>query len=102
MSGWVSAWLQGKSEGDEESKEEGFQTGGNTLSDGSAPATADEIRRKRLQKLQEQQQAAQETVSANQNTASPKDDVIMSNPDASSPQVDKKQRVEAVTPAQHP
>ncbi|ETK74132.1 hypothetical protein F441_19407 [Phytophthora nicotianae CJ01A1] len=102
MSGWVSAWLQGKSEGDEESKEEGFQTGGNTLSDGSAPATADEIRRKRLQKLQEQQQAAQETVSANQNTASPKDDVIMSNPDASSPQVDKKQRVEAVTPAPAP
>ncbi|KAG6950518.1 hypothetical protein JG688_00014116 [Phytophthora aleatoria] len=102
MSGWVSAWLQGKSEGDEESKSEGFQTGGNALSDGAAPASADEIRRKRLQKLQEQQQAAQEAVSANQNMANPKDDVVMTNPDASSPQADKKQRVEVATPAPAP
>ncbi|KAG1711371.1 hypothetical protein DVH05_008625 [Phytophthora capsici] len=93
MSGWVSAWLQGKGEGDEESKEaEGFATGGNALSTGAAPASADEIRRKRLQKLEEQQQAA---ISANQNAASEKDDVIMTNPDTS----DKKQRVEvAVAP----
>lgn len=93
MSGWVSAWLQGKGEGDEESKEaEGFATGGNALSTGAAPASADEIRRKRLQKLEEQQQAA---ISANQNAASEKDDVIMTNPDTP----DKKQRVEvAVAP----
>ncbi|KAF4033007.1 U-box domain [Phytophthora infestans] len=102
MSGWVSAWLQGKSEGDEESKADGFQAGGNTLSDGAAPATADEIRRKRLQKLQEQQLAAQQAVSSNESTANPKDDVIMSNPDASSPQADKKQRIEVTTPAPAP
>ncbi|KAK1947522.1 putative ubiquitin conjugation factor E4 [Phytophthora citrophthora] len=89
MSGWVSAWLQGKGDGDEESKEaEGFATGGNALSGGAAPASADEIRRKRLQKLEEQQAA----ISANQNAICEKDDVVMTNPDTP----DKKQRVEVV------
>ncbi|KAE8878561.1 hypothetical protein PF005_g15297 [Phytophthora fragariae] len=93
MSGWVSAWLQGKSEGDEESKTEGdaFASVGNTLSDGAAPASADEIRRKRLQKLQE----AQDAISANPSPPNPKDDVIMTNQESPS---DKKQRVEAVEP----
>ncbi|KAG7387774.1 Ubiquitin conjugation factor E4 B [Phytophthora pseudosyringae] len=95
MSGWVSAWLQGKSEGDEESKAEG----GNTLSDGAAPASADEIRRKRLQKLEEQQQAAQEAISANQSADG---DVIMTNQETPSPQADKKQRAEVAAPAPAP
>ncbi|KAG6616925.1 Ubiquitin conjugation factor E4 [Phytophthora cinnamomi] len=99
MSGWVSAWLQGKSEGDEEGKsEEGgaFASTGNTLSgDGAAPASADEIRRKRLQKLQE----AQAAVSANPSPPSPKDDAIMTNQESPS---DKKQRIEAAAPVAPP
>ncbi|KAL4099290.1 hypothetical protein PRIC1_007130 [Phytophthora ramorum] len=96
MSGWVSAWLQGKSEGDEESKAEGggFQAGGNTLSDGAAPASADEIRRKRLQKLQEAQLQAQESIPANQSAENDNGDVVMTNQEVSSPQADKKQRVD--------
>ncbi|KAF1780377.1 Ubiquitin conjugation factor E4, core [Phytophthora cactorum] len=84
MSGWVSAWLQGKSEGDEESKSEGFQTAATRSPMGQHP------RRPTKSKLQEQQQAAQEAVSANQNMANPKDDA------------DKKQRVEVATPAPAP
>ncbi|KAL3674853.1 hypothetical protein V7S43_000779 [Phytophthora oleae] len=99
MSGWVSSWLQGKGEGDEESKEaEGFATGGNALSGGAAPASADEIRRKRLQKLEEQQQIAHEAISANHNTVSEKDDVVMTNPDTP----DKKQRIEVAAALELP
>ncbi|KAG2519761.1 hypothetical protein JM16_007023 [Phytophthora kernoviae] len=82
MSGWVSAWLQGKNEGEEETKSEsgGFLSGGNTLSDSSTPSSADEIRRKRLQKLQEQ-------ADAKTNEVTPENA-------EKSPTSDKKQRVE--------
>ncbi|CAH0488009.1 unnamed protein product [Peronospora farinosa] len=81
MSGWVSTWLQGKGEDDEERKTEssGHATGGSILSDGAVPTSADEIRRKRLQKLQEQQIQTQNTITANENTANTKNDVIMTN-----------------------
>lgn len=93
MSGWVSAWLQGKNENDEESKTEGFQTGGTTLSSGAAPPSNDEIRRKRLQKLQEQQDATQKILSANQSADG---DVVMTNPDTLSSSHKKKQIVETI------
>jgi ubiquitin conjugation factor E4 B len=100
MSGWVSAWLQGKSEGDEESKSEGgaFASAGTALSEGAAPASADEIRRKRLQKLQE----AQDAISANKSSENEKEDVVMTNAEAASPQADKKQRAAAPAPAEPP
>ncbi|KAL7684336.1 putative U box domain, Zinc finger, RING/FYVE/PHD-type, ubiquitin conjugation factor E4, core [Plasmopara halstedii] len=102
MSGWVSAWLQGKTENDDESTSEGFQTSGNTLSNGVVPPSNDEIRRKRLQKLQEQQEAAQKAHLANQTADKVDKDIIMTNLDASLPQTDKKQRVEDVLPTVEP
>ncbi|TDH68810.1 hypothetical protein CCR75_001400 [Bremia lactucae] len=97
MSGWVSSWLQGKS--DEESKTQGYQSGGNALSDSSVVPSADEIRRKRLQKLQEQQEG---TLSANQSTIDGKYDVIMTNPEALPPQTSAKPSVEDLIPAPTP
>ncbi|CAI5738523.1 unnamed protein product [Peronospora destructor] len=96
MSGWVSAWLQGKGEDDEESKAEssGHATGGSVLSDEKVPTSADEIRRKRLQKLQEQQIQTQNDLSANKNAVNVKKDVTMTNQETS-PQADKKITVAA-------
>lgn len=61
MSGWVSAWLQGRNDEDEEMK--GDDASGNTLSDAATPAvvpTADEIRQKRLERLQKLQEQTQQ------------------------------------------
>ncbi|CAH0519935.1 unnamed protein product [Peronospora belbahrii] len=101
MSGWVSTWLQGKSEDDEESKNEGigFATGGSTLSGGQVPASADEIRRKRLQKLQEQQIQTQQTISTNESTDNTKVDVIMTNQETLTLQTDTNKQVELATVA---
>lgn len=53
MASWVSAWLQGRPDGEgeeEESKSEGY-----SMTDGSAapPPSADELRRRRLERLQQ-------------------------------------------------
>uniref|UniRef100_A0AAV1URR4 RING-type E3 ubiquitin transferase n=1 Tax=Peronospora matthiolae TaxID=2874970 RepID=A0AAV1URR4_9STRA len=81
MSGWVSAWLQNKGEGDHESKSESDASRGSTTAlgaQGAAPVSADEIRRKRLERLQEQQHVTPPCISSNENTTKKTQDLDMS------------------------
>lgn len=70
MSGWVSSWLQGRNDDDEEMKGDE----GNTLADAATPAvvpSADEIRRKRLERLQKLQEEQQQQVDEKASAAAP-------------------------------
>lgn len=77
MASWMSAWLQGRDDDGNDGNEETKQSEGQALSGGAgsdAPVSADELRRRRLERLQqldEERRKAQEAAAAAATAAAP-------------------------------